>query len=72
MARELTQPANPNWPFLYSVDPRYGVVKNVPTETTPRVALLPGVLNPKPNPQAAWPFRIPQTTDLFKFPEAPF
>ena len=57
MTRELTQPANPNWPFLYSVDPKYGIVKNVPVEVTPRVALLPGALDPKPNPQVVWPFQ---------------
>ena len=72
MARELTQPANPNWPFLYSVDPKYGIVKNVPVEITPRVKLLPGVLDSAPNPQTAWPFKTTSAPDLSRFPEAPF
>lgn len=56
--REPTQAAKPGWPFLYSVVPGRGVVKNVAKEPRARVKIV--TQEPKArvriHPQVAWPF----------------
>lgn len=59
--RDPTQPAKPGWPFLYSVVPGRGVVKNVVREPRPRVKIK----TEEPQPAFAWPF--PPGEDLGRF-----
>ena len=78
--RPPTRQVSQDWPFLYSLNPKRGIVLNVrpeaqtpvePTTTKRRARLRPDLTT-----STAWPFKAPSIAyngvDLSTFPEAPF